>query len=110
MCWFMLFAGVIVTAGILFNIESSIFSKHINNLYVASILELTSTIAHTIGFYLLLKRKISGLLVILLLSFIFILVIKDIYTVYYISFVMMFFGTPYLLSYIQFISNEREKT
>lgn len=106
----MLFAGAIAIFGILVDIEGSIFQKYINNLYIAFTLELTSTIAHALGFYLLLKRKVTGLLVILFSGLVFLVVVKDIYTAYYLGFIIIFTGLPYILSFYELTLNAREKT
>lgn len=47
----MVFAGVITVVALPFNIDDSIFAKYLDNQFAAVILEFTTSIAHTLGFF-----------------------------------------------------------
>lgn len=49
--WLMVFAGVITVVALPFNIDDSIFAKYLDNQFAAVILEFTTSIAHTLGFF-----------------------------------------------------------
>ena len=65
------------------------------------IFELAITFLHGFGFYLLLKRKAYGFLLIIITSFIFWFIRDNVMSIYYLITILVLFAPPWVATYFE---------